>query len=583
MWAGARTRAEILSDMFDTIPQSTAVTTPSLRLYLPCNDSPASATVSDVTSSFIPSLQPAGLVGGLPTFVSVNVDVGNAFASNYFSSAMDRPATSRVTFGQQVVSSSSNTSADNTFILQMQKANTIVISVIDPNPTDTAVIGTPSFYPSVGGLPNGAAMQPQVVAAAAYATPGVEGVVFSRTLLWLPSFESDWLIPPGGLPVSIPLTEIASNPLSPSDALPARPRNDLISFKLYVAAPPEFLSGSPLNSLAEVDIVAFIGLRVSFDVRARDRNNDETVLLQVAYDPGLPNFAAVSPPTSDGLGSVFVTRSFAWTPTCRQARQHSVVFEAISGGSKTQQRVNVRVVAPTPTLIEFDSSLMVSAPGCSVQLVLNAADSSVQTRALGLSAYGHVFSYNLSDVTVGQPPIPLPYSAMALTAGGNAFGGNSAVLSVMPEFTHGGRTYAVCVTVKDACGVSAGHTRCRQILVQACKVCAGQGATLSSLALQFGTDSASLYAVNPMLPNPDLIILNSVVAIGGAHASSEGQTLQSIADMFQTRVDKLRRGNPSFANFSSDAALAVGTPVCIISHVCELEQQCESTSGSCQV
>jgi hypothetical protein len=379
------------------------------------------------------------------------------------------------------------------------------------------------------------------------------------------------------------LTEIASNPLSPSDALPVRPRNDLISFKLYVAAPPEFLSGPPLNSLAEVDIVAFIGLRVSFDVRARDRNNDESVLLQVAYDPGLPNFAAVSPPTSDGLGSVSVTRSFAWTPSCKQARQHSVVFEAISGGSKTQQRVNMRVVAPNPILIEFDSSLLVSAPGCSVQVLLNAADSSVQTRSLGLSAYGHVFSYNLSDATAGQPPISLPYSALALTAGVNAFGGNSAVLSVLPEFVHGGRTYVVCVTVKDACGVSAGQTRCRQILVQACKICAGQGATLSSLALQFGTDSGSLYAVNPNLPNPDLVLLNSVVAIGGAHASTEGQTLQSIAEMFRTPVDKLRRGNPSFANFSSDAALAVGTPVCIISHVCELEQQCESTSGSCQV
>ena len=583
VWSGVRSQSQILSDMLDTIAPASAAAASALLLYLPCNDAASSATVSDATGAFIPSLQPAGLVGGMPTFVSVPVDVSNPLAANFFSSAMDRPSSVRLLFGQQLVtiSPSGNISGSNIFVFEMLKANSIVISVIDPNPSDTAVIGSPSFYPSDGGLPNGAALQPQVTSASAYATPALEGGVFSRTLSWVPSFESDWLIPPGGLHISVPLTEVSSNPFDPSAALPARPRNDLIALKLYVAAPPEFVSGPPLNSLLEVQLNAFVGLQVSFDVRARDRNRDEALLLQVAYDPGLPNFAVVSPPSSDGLGSVSVTRSFTWTPTCMQARKHNIVFEATAGGSKSLQRVGINVLVPSPVLIAFDSSLLVSAPGCTVQMTLDAADASLQVRTLALAAYGQVFSHNLSDITVGQLPLALPSSALVASAGTNAFGGNSATLKIFPEFVHGGRTYLACVTVSDACGMAAAaqYTRCRQILVESCKICAGQGATLSSLASQFGTDASSLYAVNAMLPNPDLILLNSVVAIGGTHFSAEGETLASLADTFRTSVNALRRGNPSFTAASANIALSMGTAVCIISRVCELEQQCASSSS----
>ncbi len=566
--------------MFDTIAAVAAATTPSLRLYLPCNDPVDSATVLDATGTFMPSLQPAGLAGGVPLFRSVEVDVSNSLASNFFASAMDRPVASRLVFGQ-LVASSSNASAISTFVMEMQKTNTLVISVIDPNPSDSAVIGTPSFFPSIGGLPNGAVMQPQVTTAAAYSTPSLEGVVFSRTLLWLPSFESDWLMPAGGLTVTVPLTEIASNPYSPNDALPARPRSNFISFKILVASPPEFLSTPPLNSLAEVHIVAYIGVPVSFEVRARDRNSDEALLLQVAYDPGLPNFAIVTPPSSNGLGSVVVARSFSWTPTCKQARRHNIVFEAVSGGSTSKQRVFISVAAPAPILIDFDSSPLVSAPGCSVDVQLHAADSSLQIRELGLSSYGHVFSYNLSDVTAGQPKVPLPSSTLSVTAGVNAYGGSSAVLRILPEFMHGGRTFEACVSVGDSCGAAVAYTRCLRIIVQACKVCVGPGETLSSLARQFGTDANSLYAVNTQLQNPDLIRVNSVVAIGGTHVTSEGQTLQSVADVFQTSVDVLRLGTPSLAALAPDALLAERTPICVISRLCEIERQCTSGGGGC--
>jgi hypothetical protein len=585
VWSGARTRSQILADMFDTIAPATAATTPSLRLYLPCNDPTDSATVTDATGSFIPTLQPAGLAGGVPTFVAVDVDTTNSAASNFFRSAMDRPTNARLLFGQQQIElpPSANSSNINTFVLEMQKANFLVVSVIDPNPSDTAIIGTPSFYPSAGGLPNGAIMQPQVTAAAAYATPSLQGVVFSRTLLWLPSFDTEWLIPPDGLPVSVPLTEIAANPSAPSNALPFRSRNDLIAFKLYVAAPPEFLSAPPLNSLVEVEITSFIGLLVSFDVRARDRNSDETLLLQVAYDPGLPNFAAMSPASSNGLGSVIVSRAFTWAPTCKQARRHSVVFEAIAGGVKSQQRVVINVVSPAPTLVAFDPSLLISAPGCAIELELNAADASAEVRGLSLPSYGHVISYNLSDVTVGQPPLTVPKSSLTAASAVNAFGGSSAYLRVYPEFVHGGRTYLVCVTVNDACDIAT-HTRCRKIFVESCKTCAGPGATLSSLAQQFGTDFGSLYAVNTMLPDPDLILVNSVIAIGGTHLSTDGDTLASVADTFQTSVDQLRFANPSFATFGANASLTVGTSICVISRICELEQQCRANQegGGCQ-
>ena len=583
VWSGVRSRSQILSDMFDTIAPAAAAATSDLRLYLTCYDAVDSATVRDVTGAFFASLQPAGLVGGIPTFFSVPVDISNPLAANFFSSAMDRPATVRLLFGQQLVTipPSGNISGSNFFVLEMLKANSIFISVIDPNPSDTAVIGNPSFYPSVGGLPNGAALQPQVTSASAYSTLALEGVVFARTLSWVPSFESDWLIPLGGLPVSVPLNEVASNPLDPTAALPARARNDVIVLKLYVSAPPEFMSGPPLNSLLEAELDAFIGLQVSFEVRARDRNKEEALLLQVAYDPGLPNFAFVSPPSSDGVGSVLVTRSFAWTPTCMQARKHYIVFEAAAGGSKSQQRVTINVLVPAPVLIAFDSSLLISAPGCTVAMTLNAADASMQARALGLASYRQVFSYNLSDVTAGQLPLALPRSELVAAAGINAFGGNSAALRIFPEFVHGGRTYLACVTVSDACGIAAAaqYTRCRRILVESCKICAGQGATLTSLASLFGTDASSLYAVNSMLPNPDLVILNSVVAIGGTHYSAQGDTLAAVAETFQTSVDMLRRGNPSFAAVNANTTLSVGTAVCIISRVCELEQQCASSGG----
>lgn len=585
VWSEARTPSQILSDMFDTIAPATAAATPSLRLYLPCNDPADSSTVADATGTFIPTLQPAGLSPGVPTFAAVDVDISNSASHIFFRSAMDRPTSARLAFGSQQIAlpSAANSSNINTLVLQMQTANFIVISVIDPNPSDTAIIGNPSFYPSIGGLPNGAIMQPQVTAAAAYSTPGAEGVVVSRTLVWLPSFDSEWLIPAGGWFVSVPLTEVASSPFAPSNALPARPRNDFIAFKLYVASPPEFLSLPPLNSLAEVQIAAFIGRPVALNVRARDRNSDETLLLQVAYDPGLPNFASVSPASSDGLGSALVSRTLEWNPTCKQARRHSIVFEAIAGGTKSQQRIEINVIRPEPTLIGFDTSLLVSAPGCAVEMVLDAADASVEVRSLGLPGYSHVFSYNLSDVSVGHPPLPLPKSSLTPSAGTNSFGGKSAFFRLFPEFVHGGRTYMACVTVADACDI-ASHTRCRRIFVESCKTCAGPGATLTSLALQFGTNFGSLYAANPTLPDPDLILANSVIAIGAAHLVTEGETLASVADLFQTSVDQLRFANPSFAAFGANLTLSVGASLCIISRVCELERQCQAdrAGGSCQ-
>lgn len=201
MWAAARSRPQILSDMYDTISPATIAATPSLRLYLPCNERQDSVTVRDATGSFIPTLQPAGLAGGVPTFQPVAVDVGNSLATNFFLSAMDQPAAVRLRFGQQIP----NASSGNTFVLEMQKANSLVIQAIDPNPSDVLQIGTPSFYPSVGGLPNGAVLQSQVLVAEAYSTPDLEGVVFARTLSWLPSFDSEWLIPPAACPSAFPL------------------------------------------------------------------------------------------------------------------------------------------------------------------------------------------------------------------------------------------------------------------------------------------------------------------------------------------------------------------------------------------
>ena len=72
--------------MFDTIAPAAAAATSDLRLYLPCNDAVDSATVRDVTGAFFASLQPAGLVGGIPTFFSVPVDISNPLAANFFSS-----------------------------------------------------------------------------------------------------------------------------------------------------------------------------------------------------------------------------------------------------------------------------------------------------------------------------------------------------------------------------------------------------------------------------------------------------------------------------------------------------------------
>ena len=140
-----------------------------------------------------------------------------------------------------------------------------------------------------------------------------------------------------------------------------------------------------------------------------------------------------------------------------------------------------------------------------------------------------------------------------------------------------------CVTVADACDI-ASHTRCRRIFVESCKTCAGPGATLTSLALQFGTNFGSLYAANPTLPDPDLILANSVIAIGAAHLVTEGETLASVADLFQTSVDQLRFANPSFAAFGANLTLSVGASLCIISRVCELERQCQAdrAGGSCQ-
>ena len=136
------------------------------------------------------------------------------------------------------------------------------------------------------------------------------------------------------------------------------------------------------------------GQEVSFQVKAIARGPLDSdlslqqlvpweITIEVDEDPGLPNVAVTNGPQISKdyfFAADNVTRldrpeftaslSISWVPTCVQTRDYQVHLTAKNVQGSVTKRFHLSVVAPSPELIGFDESPLVSRIGCPEKLTV---------------------------------------------------------------------------------------------------------------------------------------------------------------------------------------------------------------------
>jgi len=314
----------------------------------------------------------------------------------------------------------------------------------------------------------------------------------------------------------------------------------------------------------------------------RDRNQDEQVSLVVAEDPGLPNLVVVGNPAGTGNGGQQLSRSVTWTPVCEQSRNYSIEFRAAAAGLVTAKRFMVEVVSPKPQLMGFDNSAKSSVVDCWTTIKLVGADADSMVRASLNPFYEQQFFPGFERVTTNGTVVPInDYSTLfdlevIPDSGTNQYGGKSATLRYRPKLEASGGRFKLCVTVKDRCNVRNDVVEKVDVTVLRCMVCAEDGHTLSKIGKRFGTDGNSMYASNPSVKNPDMLLPGQHVNIGGTYKTRPDDTVSSIQSRFLTNAASLQLVNPDLVPGSS----TLPSELCIVPNVCGVS--C-SPAGGCAV
>ena len=145
----------------------------------------------------------------------------------------------------------------------------------------------------------------------------MKGSTVSRKLVWTPGKHQDWVVPPGGFPVSFVVTQF---PTQPADLRLSAPQQifqygpvhlDVQLFPEFVTPTPDPTGDVPIN------MTAFLGEKFTVTVKAQQRNQAQQVDIIVALDPGLPNMALITEAIESPASRVLPftsTRDLIWTP-----------------------------------------------------------------------------------------------------------------------------------------------------------------------------------------------------------------------------------------------------------------------------
>jgi hypothetical protein len=261
--------------------------------------------------------------------------------------------------------------------------------------------------------------------------------------------------------------------------------------------------------------------------------------------------------------------------------------------------LEILVVRPEPTLVDFDASPRILRVGCVLDLPADAKDVRPESnqRPVHNGNYLQTFAWSLfrkriassasfssvsaSSVTFpeagavlqgsheGQEELPLDFPGVtvagschmmskamvrvsipcSLTAR-NQHGGMSSRFSWAPERGQEGRQYVACVRVEDACKSGPPVMRCVDLTVLKCQACLRLDDSLQSLAAHYKTDFLSLYTSNIHLESPDDNPVGTPINIGLMYKVKEGDSMSGVATRFFTTVEHLLEVNADIANRS---------------------------------
>eukprot|EP00292_Cryptomonas_paramecium_P006866 CAMPEP_0113682826 /NCGR_PEP_ID=MMETSP0038_2-20120614/12904_1 /TAXON_ID=2898 /ORGANISM="Cryptomonas paramecium" /LENGTH=463 /DNA_ID=CAMNT_0000601989 /DNA_START=413 /DNA_END=1805 /DNA_ORIENTATION=- /assembly_acc=CAM_ASM_000170 len=155
----------------------------------------------------------------------------------------------------------------------------------------------------------------------------------------------------------------------------------------------------------------------------------------------------------------------------------------------------------------------------------------------------------------------------------------SAEFAVTPVAGDEGSVREWCVECSDASGVGPAQTKCVRLTTNLCEYQVQAGDTLRSIARRYYEDAGwlRLFNANPTLMDPDLghvanpydsataaaqlLAPGTILRLRPVYSVRQGDTLTSIAGVFETTVKTLVRTNPHVAQ---DGALRPGVDLCIL-------------------
>uniref|UniRef100_A0A6U2FUY5 LysM domain-containing protein n=1 Tax=Hemiselmis andersenii TaxID=464988 RepID=A0A6U2FUY5_HEMAN len=368
------------------------------------------------------------------------------------------------------------------------------------------------------------------------------------------------------------------------------------------ASPPVFVAPTPQLADAQ-NFTGYIGalFEVPMKVFARGVNLDPVEnqaqyrpVLAPEEDPGLPNLAQVSDAvqtTTEYKNAANQTidfpdftesRTFTWTPHCEQADTYKVRFTVTNAQGSVTKPVQFTVLSPSPEIVAFDSTPIVTNVGCAVSISIDSREADLTLRALGNPNYSQNISVSYSRTErrgqVVQLGNRLEGATFQVLPGANAWDGVSARFDWVPARGQEAFSYTVCFHVKDTCGITAELVACRNISVEKCRICLHGGQTLQTVAAEYGTDYLSLYTANVNVLNPDGLAQGELVNTGVLYRVQGGDSMYSIATTFFSSAPQILSVNPDLKLIlDTGGDIYPGDRLCMLPPVCNVKCQ----AGTC--
>eukprot|EP00285_Hemiselmis_virescens_P003695 CAMPEP_0173414134 /NCGR_PEP_ID=MMETSP1356-20130122/83720_1 /TAXON_ID=77927 ORGANISM="Hemiselmis virescens, Strain PCC157" /NCGR_SAMPLE_ID=MMETSP1356 /ASSEMBLY_ACC=CAM_ASM_000847 /LENGTH=388 /DNA_ID=CAMNT_0014376259 /DNA_START=95 /DNA_END=1261 /DNA_ORIENTATION=- len=311
-------------------------------------------------------------------------------------------------------------------------------------------------------------------------------------------------------------------------------------------------------------------------------------------DPGMPNLAQMSDAVKTlveyknsanltiDLPDFTESRTFTWTPHCEQADTYRVLFSAKNVQGTVTKPVQFTVLPPSPEIVAFDPSPIVTNVGCAVSISIDARESDPTLRALGNPNYSQNISVSYTRTErrgqVVQLGNTLEGASFQVLPAANAWDGVSARFDWVPVRGQEAFFYTVCFHVKDNCGITPELIACRNITVDKCRICLYGGQTLQTVAAEYGTDYLSLYTANVNVRNPDSLAQGTLINTGVMYRVQDGDSMYSIATTFFSSSPQILSVNPDLALIlETGGDIFPNDRLCMLPPVCNVKCQ----AGTC--